>query len=109
MSLFAITREAGPSWTDRKGAFDQPAVNDHGAFMNNLAAEGLVLFAGPLAGSEHDRIRVLLIAEAASEAEIRQRLADDPWERTQQLVTTSVEPWNLVVGADRVGAQRSAP
>jgi uncharacterized protein YciI len=109
MSLFAITREAGPSWTDGKGAFDQPAVNDHGAFMNNLAAEGLVLFAGPLAGSEHDRIRVLLMADAASETEIRQRLADDPWERTQQLVTTSVEPWNLVVGADRLGAKRSAP
>jgi uncharacterized protein YciI len=109
MSLFAITREAGPSWTDGKGAFDQPAVNDHGAFMNNLAAEGVVLFAGPLAGSEHDRIRVLLMAEAASETEIRRRLADDPWERTQQLVTTSVEPWNLVVGADRLGAQRSAP
>jgi hypothetical protein len=60
-------REAGPSWTDGKGAFDQPAVNDHGAFMNNLAAEGLVLSAGPLAGSERDRIRVLLIADAASE------------------------------------------
>ena len=109
MSLFAITREAGPSWTDGKGAFDQPAVNDHGAFMNNLAAEGVVLFAGPLAGSERDRIRALLIAEAASETEVRQRLADDPWERTHQLITTSVEPWNLLVGADRLGPQRSAP
>jgi uncharacterized protein len=105
MSLFAVTREAGPSWTDGKGAFDQPAVNDHAAFMNNLADEGVVLFAGPLAGSEHDRIRVLLIAEAASETDIHQRLADDPWVRTQRLVTTSVEPWNLLVGADRLGAE----
>ena len=108
MSLFAITREAGPSWSDGRGAFDQPAVNDHGAFMNTLATEGLVLFAGPVAGTEVDRIRVLLIAEAASEADVRQRLADDPWERTERLVTTSVEPWNLVVGADRVGPQQSA-
>jgi uncharacterized protein YciI len=68
----------------------------------------LVLFAGPLAGREHDRIRVLLIAEAAGETEVRQRLADDPWERTQRLETTNVEPWNLFVGADRLGAQRSA-
>ena len=67
MTLFAVTREAGPSWTEGKGAFEQPAVNDHAAFMNSLANEGLVLFAGPLAGSEHDRIRVLLIAEAAGE------------------------------------------
>ena len=84
MSLFAITREAGPGWTDGKGAFEQPAVNDHAAFMNDLANRGVVLFAGPLAGSEHDRIRVLLIADADSETDIHQRLADDPWVLTQQ-------------------------
>jgi uncharacterized protein YciI len=105
MSLFAITREAGPGWTDGKGAFEQPAVNDHAAFMNDLANEGVVLFAGPLAGSEHDRIRVLLIADADSEADIHQRLAADPWVRTQRLVTTSVEPWNLLTGAERLANQ----
>ena len=109
MSLFAVTREAGPSWTDGKGAFEQPAVNDHAAFMNDLADDGFVLFAGPLAGTEQDRIRVLLIADADSETDIHQRLADDPWERTQRVVTTSVEPWNLLVGADRLGAQPAAP
>jgi hypothetical protein len=36
MSLFAVTREAGPGWTDGKGAFEQAAVNDHAAFMNCL-------------------------------------------------------------------------
>ncbi len=108
MSLFAVTREAGPGWTDGKGAFEQPAMNDHAAFMNNLADEGFVLFAGPLAGSEHDRIRVLLIADAGSEADIERRLADDPWVRTQRLMTTSVEPWNLLVGAERLGAHPAA-
>lgn len=108
MSLFAVTREAGPSWTDGKGAFEQPEVNDHAAFMNDLADDGFVLFAGPLAGSEHDRIRVLLIADAGSEADIHRRLANDPWERTQRVVTTSVEPWLLLSGADRLGAQPGA-
>jgi uncharacterized protein YciI len=106
MSLFAVAREAGPGWTDGKGAFEQPAVNDHAAFMNSLADEGFVLFAGPLAASEHDRIRVLLIADAPSATDVHLRLADDPWERTQRVVTTSVEPWNLLVGAERLGAQR---
>jgi hypothetical protein len=32
MSLFAVTREACPGWTDGKGAFEQPAVNEHAAF-----------------------------------------------------------------------------
>jgi uncharacterized protein YciI len=108
MSLFAVTREAGPSWTDGKGAFEQPAVNDHATFMNNLADEGFVLFAGPLAGSEHDRIRVLLIAEAGTETDIHRRLAEDPWARTGRVVTTRIELWNLLVGADRLDAQPGA-
>lgn len=108
MSLFAITREAGPAWMDGKGAFEQPGVNDHGAFMNILAAEGLLLFAGPLARSEQGRIRVLLIADAASEADIHRRLADDPWQVTQRVVTVSVEPWNLFVGTERLAVRQQA-
>jgi uncharacterized protein YciI len=102
MSLFAVSREAGPTWTDGKGAFEQPAVSDHAAFMNDLADAGVILFAGPLAGSEAGRIRVLLIADGADAADVRRRLADDPWEITHRLVTTTIEPWNLLVGTDRV-------
>jgi uncharacterized protein YciI len=104
MSLFAVIREAGPGWTDGKGAFDQPAANDHAVFMAGLADEGLVLVAGPLAGSEAGRIRVLLIADAADESDIHQRLADDPWATTQRLTTVSVEPWTVLVGAERLTA-----
>jgi len=101
MNLFAVTREAGPGWIDGKGAFEQPAVNHHAAFMTTLANEGLVLFAGPVAGSERGRIRVLLIADASSESDIRRRLANDPWAKSNQLVTATVESWSLFVGADR--------
>jgi uncharacterized protein YciI len=104
MSLYAVTRQAGPGWTDGKGAFDQPGASDHAAFMATLAGEGFVLFAGPLAGSEHGRIRALLIADAPSETEIHRRLADDPWARPPRLVTTSIEPWNLIVGAHRLSS-----
>jgi uncharacterized protein YciI len=104
MSLYAVTRKAGPNWTDGKGAFEQLAVNDHALFMNGLASDGFVLLAGPLAGSEHDRIRVLLIAEAATETDVHRRLADDPWARARTIVTTNVEPWNLFVAAQPVGS-----
>jgi uncharacterized protein YciI len=70
--------------------------------MNALADQGFVLFRGPLAGSEHGRIRVLLIIDAASETEIRSCLGDDPWALTQRLVIVSVEPWNIFVGAQRL-------
>lgn len=55
MSLFAVARIAGPGWAEGSGAFDQPGVNEHAAFMSHLADEGFVLYAGPLAGSETGR------------------------------------------------------
>jgi uncharacterized protein YciI len=99
MSLFAVNREAGPAWIDDKGASDQPGVADHAAFMNGLAEEGLIVLAGPLAGTESSRIRVLLIADASNEAELRQRLVVDPWELTGHITTTTIEAWTLIVGA----------
>lgn len=72
--------------------------------MGALSDEGLILFAGPLAGTEGGRIRVLLIADAANEVDILQRLADDPWELTERITTTSIEPWTLLVGAHRLPA-----
>jgi uncharacterized protein YciI len=108
MSYFAVIREAGPAWTNGKGISGQPAVSDHAAFMNALADEGFVLFGGPLAGSEHGRLRALLIVNAGSEAEIHRRLADDPWMPTEQLVTTSIQPWNIIVGAERFSTAHAA-
>lgn len=61
-----------------------------------------MLFAGPLAGSERGRVRVLLIADGDDEAEVHRRLRDDPWLRSQQLRTVSVEPWTILAGAERL-------
>jgi uncharacterized protein YciI len=104
MSLYAITREAGPGWTDGKGAFDQAGASDHAAFMGGLAEQGFAVLAGPLAGTEAGRIRVLLVVEADSEADVRRRLAEDPWELGRLIVTTVVEPWTLLMGAERMEA-----
>jgi uncharacterized protein YciI len=101
VSYFAVIREAGTAWRDG-GIFEQPAMNEHAAFMNALADRGVVLFAGPLAGSEQGRVRVLLIVEAESEDEIHRQLASDPWAQTEQLTSVSVEPWKLLVGAERL-------
>jgi uncharacterized protein YciI len=108
MSYFAVIREAGPAWTDEKGIAGQPAISDHAAFMNALADQGFVLFGGPLAGTEHGRLRALLIVNADSEAEIHRRLADDPWTPTQQLQITSIEPWNIFLGAPRLTSAHHA-
>ncbi len=101
MSTFAVIREAGPGWCDG-GIYQQPAVDAYATFMNELADSGVVLFAGPLAGTEHGRVRVLLIVNAQDEDEIHRQLADDPWVPTEQLVTVTIEPWQILVGAERL-------
>jgi uncharacterized protein YciI len=101
VNLFAVTREAGPGWAPG-GIRAQPAVDDHAAFMNHLAQIGIVLFAGPLAGTEQGRLRVLLVAVGEDEADIHRCLADDPWLRSEQLPIVSVESWKLLVGAERL-------
>ena len=102
VKLFAVIREAGPAWTDGVGAFDQPGASGHAAFMNRLAGDGIVLFAGPLDGTEVGRIRVLLVASAPDRETVRHRMADDPWEASAQIRTVSVEPWSLFVGEQRL-------
>lgn len=99
MSLFVVVREAGPGWADG-GISEQPGVAEHGAFMSSLAEEGLLLFGGPLAGTETGRVRALLILVADSKTAILERLADDPWVSTRQLVTRSVEPWLILAGSE---------
>jgi uncharacterized protein YciI len=108
MSYFAVIRSAGPAWIDG-GIAAQSGVDDHAAFMNGLADEGFVLFAGPLSGTEGGRLRALLIVYADSEHKIRRRLADDPWTLSEHLEITSIEPWNIFVGSDRLSEHAAVP
>jgi uncharacterized protein YciI len=108
VSTFAVIREAGRGW-GTGGIYDQPAVNEHATFMNALADEGFLLLAGPVAGTERGRVRVLLIVDADGEDEIHRRLADDPWVSGAQLVTVSAEPWQILVGAERLAAAKAEP
>ena len=66
MTLFAVHREQGPAWVEGQGAFDQPGIGDHAAYMNEFADDGLIRFAG----TENGRIRFRLIAEATNETDV---------------------------------------
>jgi uncharacterized protein YciI len=87
---------------------EQPGVSDHAGFMNGLAEEGIVLLAGPLAETERGRFRALLIFDAETEAEIKHRLADDPCACAKRLQVTQIEPWTILVGAERLKSGHAA-
>jgi uncharacterized protein YciI len=98
MSYFAVIREAGPRWDPARPLQDQAGWREHADFMNALAEEGFVVVGGPLA----DGRKALLIVNAPSETEIRRRLDDDPWTPMELLSITSVEPWQILLGPDRL-------
>jgi hypothetical protein len=72
---------------------EQDAWDEHATFMDGLVDDGFVLLGGPLGAD-----RALLIVEAGSEEEVRERLARDPWTPMRLLGVERVEPWEILLG-----------
>jgi hypothetical protein len=58
--------------------------------MDGLVDDGFIVLGGPLG----DEVRTAHAMDAASEAEIRETLARDPWSGTH-LVVDSIDPWTI--------------
>jgi uncharacterized protein YciI len=97
---FLVTRVWGPAWDPTKSRREQDGWDEHGAFMDALVAEGLVVLGGPV--GEVDTGPTLQVVAAGSEAEVRARLAEDPWPE-ELLRTESVEPWTVWLRAPGLG------
>ena len=94
---YLVERAKGPAWDHSRGRRDQDGWDAHAAFMDALAEEGVVILGGPI--GEGDGENALLIVDAESEAEIRARLAEDPW-TDDMLTIESVKPWSVWLRAD---------
>jgi uncharacterized protein YciI len=92
-----VERAKGSAWDHSRGRREQDGWDAHAAFMDALADEGLVILGGPI--GEGDGENALLIVDAESEAEIRARLAEDPW-TDDMLTIESVKPWSVWLRAD---------
>jgi uncharacterized protein YciI len=98
VTLFVIEQGNGSGYDPGRGRREQDRWDDHAAFMDALVEDGFVVMGGPLG----DGSRVLLVVEAVDEAEIRSRLAEDPWESLHVLTIERIEPWTLWLdGRDR--------
>ena len=73
--------------------------------MDLLTEEGFIILGGPI--GEGDGENALLVIEAKEEAEVRARLADDPWPEELH-ATESIRPWTVLLRAETEGEASSA-
>lgn len=92
--LYVVTRSRGPAWKGSLPLDRQPGWRAHADFMNGLEREGFVVLGGPLEGTAE----TLLVIRAESAAEIRDRLARDPW-GPEMLRLDRLLPWDLRLGS----------
>jgi hypothetical protein len=90
VSFFVVLRRIGPAWAPSTPLEQQTGWAQHASFMDALVDQGFVVLGGPLA----DEVRVVLVVEASSEAEVRGMLAGDPWSGSH-LVVESVDAWTI--------------
>ncbi len=90
MMFLVILRRSGPEYDHSKPLEEQSGWLDHAAFMDGLVDDGFIVLGGVLG----DELRTAHAVEAASEDEIRERLARDPWSGSH-LVVDSIDPWTI--------------
>lgn len=89
---YLVMQAKGPGWDHARRRREQVGWDEHAAFMDALAAEGVVVIGGPV--GEGDGDDTLLVVDLPSEAAVRQRLAIDPWAESVLLIK-SIRPWSV--------------
>ena len=95
MSRFVVRRIPGPGWQAGVPLRSQPNWPAHATFMNGLAEDRFVVLGGPIGSGNH----ALLVVEADTEAQIRERLAGDPWSEAKILTVSVIEPWAILLSS----------
>jgi hypothetical protein len=93
----------GRAWDHSRGRREQAGWDEHAAFMDGLVDEGFVVLGGPIGEGEGEN--VLLVVEAADDAVIRARLAQDPWSE-DVLTIESIRPWSVWLRAAQAPRRR---
>ena len=89
---YLVEQVRGPSWDKSRLRREQAGWDEHAAFMDALTEERFIVLGGPV--GEGDGDYALLVINASSEAQVRARLADDPWEGSI-LAIASVKRWSV--------------
>jgi len=90
MMFLVVLRRSGPDYDHSKPLEEQSGWLEHAAFMDGLVQDGFIVLGGVLG----DEVRTAHAVEAASEDEVRERFAQDPWSGTHLLVD-SIDSWTI--------------
>ncbi len=90
MMFLVVLRRSGPEYDHSKPLEEQSGWPVHAAFMDGLVDDGFIVLGGVLG----DELRTAHAVEAASEDEIRERFARDPWSGSH-LVVDSIDAWTI--------------
>jgi hypothetical protein len=91
--FFAVRLERGGPWDWSRELRAQDGWDEHAQFMDALVDSGFVVLGGPLAGERE----ILHAVSAASEEEVRERLAKDKWHQNGMLTIKSIEAWTVLL------------
>lgn len=81
----------GAAWDDRRGIREQDGFAEHAAFMDQLVDDGVLVIGGPVGDGGY----TAHLLDGTEAAQLRARLAEDPWAEDGHLVLGLLEPWAL--------------
>jgi hypothetical protein len=90
MMFLVVLRRSGPEYDHSKPLEKQSGWAQHAAFMDALVEDGFIMLGGVLG----DEVRTAHAVEAASESEIRETFAHDPWSGSH-LEVDSIDRWTI--------------
>jgi len=98
MAYHLVRLTPGPAWDPNRRRRDQLGWAQHAAYMDTLAAHGVVVFGGPLGNDPDGDADAMLLVEAFDESAARVMLSADPWFETV-LRVASIDTWEIWLSA----------
>jgi uncharacterized protein YciI len=104
MAVFAVRTARGAGWDHARGIREQPHWGEHGAFMDGLVDEGVVILGGPVDSDDPAGI-ALMAVEADDEDAVRAAFARDPWMVHGIFRLSDIRRWTIWLdGRPRAGS-----
>ena len=96
--IFAALVERTSKWDRARPPQEQEGFERHATYMGGLEAEGFIVLAGLLQKTND----VLFLLRAESEAEVRGRFAEDPWQQDGHTKLVRLEELNVRTGPEEL-------